>query len=169
MGEVKGNNARNSQLGMEIKFINPKTEQPEELAQVALAFFDLDTASRNRNAEYLMATGWESYGVAEDTELNITKAGNGYTKWSATRRGNGWDNPRDPSLLTGKQRARTVQMTFKNVSKIRLHVGTTRGRYERHFLFATQPALECGKVKWRQKVDLRADHGLKRRALDALQ
>merc|ERR1712232_190841 len=87
--------------------------QSIHLPHAALSFFDLDTGAENvKSVEHVsIGRGYSAYWLSNETEVNVTHK-DGLTVFTATKEGNGKDNPSDPVQLTELQKDRAITIEY---------------------------------------------------------
>jgi len=141
-----------------LKVVDPNSGKDLVLPRVAIAFFDLDTGKGGtRSVEYLKIRGYTHYFLTNSTELTVTHDNFGDTIFSATKEGNGDDNPTHPLTLTAEQKDRVVSFDFHNVDHLLFQLGASEGKTARVFTFTLRPALRCADTKLADGSTLPAD------------
>ena len=132
-------------LNLEIKFVDPATDLPLEVEEFDLSFLDLDGGMTSAK-ETVIIGGFDSYHLSTASTIEVKKSGE-VTEFSSSVFGERADNPHDPLYLTDTQKAKAVDLHFKQVSKIplTLKVSASVWTYGRDFMFAGKSAVkDCG-------------------------
>lgn len=98
-------------LGFQFRFVRSGTRTPVTLKEFYFSFLDLDKHGR-RCSEQIEIRGFEKYYVTRASELRISTAVDGYTKFAASTHHQTGDNPKDVNNLTPKQANRAVTLLF---------------------------------------------------------
>jgi len=110
------------------------------------SFFDLDTGGELGPVETISASGFRSYNVTADTEINVTTLTHG-ASFTGTKFGNGLDNPMHPLSLTTGQMNRAVTLSFPGgVSEFHATLNATKGtgaRGARNYMFSGPSTIVC--------------------------
>jgi len=130
-------------VDLDFTLVSSQSGDPVELDSFFFSIFDVDMGKNGEAGEVVSIGGFEQYFVSEETELQISEAGDGRTNFSATTYGVGGDNPKDPLNLTAVQSNRAVTFLFKKTSKfaVTFNVGSANFPHGRHFLFAGRSSV----------------------------
>eukprot|EP00927_Polykrikos_kofoidii_P027199 TRINITY_DN2401_c0_g1_i6.p1 TRINITY_DN2401_c0_g1~~TRINITY_DN2401_c0_g1_i6.p1 ORF type:complete len:495 (-),score=68.98 TRINITY_DN2401_c0_g1_i6:106-1590(-) len=111
----------NGQCGTAVKLrfrlVGHYDGSPVVVPNVCLSFADIDGGIDGKCTEAVTIDGFDSFYLADKTELLVTTS-DGATTFSATTRGQGSDNPADPSAMSDLQSRRAVGFSFPWASEI---------------------------------------------------
>lgn len=118
------------------------------LGKAAITFFDLDAGlNGNQSVEFIrVRNNFASYWLTNTTEVQVDE-GEEYTKFAASKRGTGTDNPANPIKLTPLQKNRAVTVSYDDIDHIEIEVGASEGKTVRVFQFTVRPALACAQTE----------------------
>merc|ERR1712039_79150 len=100
------------------------------------------------SVEHVEICDYHAYYLTDETEVS-TKKDNATNcmVYTATKAGNGSDNPTDPLALTPLQKNRAVTVRFEDKSSFDFEIGASKGSHGRVFSFVLRPSLLCAKTK----------------------
>jgi len=112
------NVAAGTSVALTLAFVDAFDEPVEriELPCVTLSFFDFDNGVFS--SEVLQVGSFDTYTVADGTELTVSSDGSGETRFASSTRGQAL--PTVSTDLSEQQRQRTVALRFSDVSSIDL-------------------------------------------------
>merc|ERR1712083_552891 len=96
--------------------------------------------------EHVTVCNYKEYYLTNSTEIETTKDDDCAT-FTASKSGNGTDNPDDPLALTKLQKNRAVTLMFEDTSAFNVEIGATAGELGRVFSFVLRPSLLCAGTK----------------------
>uniref|UniRef100_A0A7S0FL21 Uncharacterized protein n=1 Tax=Pyrodinium bahamense TaxID=73915 RepID=A0A7S0FL21_9DINO len=143
-------------LTLSIRGVDPHTGESLVLPHAAITFFDID-AGRGRGVEFVKVRGYSDYWLTNSTELVVTRGASGDATFTASREGDGRDNPTDPLSLTALQKNRAVSVEFENADLMTFELGASEGQTLRQVKFVLRPALRCADTKLADGSALAAD------------
>jgi len=123
---------------------DPILNESIPLPHGVISFFDLDKGPKA--VEHVTVTGFKTYYLSNETEVNVTEDGK-FTTFTATMEGTGTDNPTDPVALTPLQKNRAITIEYADAPYFDFEVGTSAGHTGRVFTFVFRPSLLCAKTK----------------------
>uniref|UniRef100_A0A7S4SQ79 Uncharacterized protein n=1 Tax=Alexandrium monilatum TaxID=311494 RepID=A0A7S4SQ79_9DINO len=132
-----------SQVDLKMTFLDRKSMEPLVMPDLALTFFDLDTAHQGKSREFVTLSGFTRYHLTDNTEVKVSELDDGATKFEASTFGDGHDNPTDPMFLTHQQKNRAVTAFYRNVKEVSFRIGAGAGVGPRFFTFVGRPSLLC--------------------------
>eukprot|EP00927_Polykrikos_kofoidii_P072560 TRINITY_DN68662_c0_g1_i1.p1 TRINITY_DN68662_c0_g1~~TRINITY_DN68662_c0_g1_i1.p1 ORF type:complete len:497 (-),score=72.52 TRINITY_DN68662_c0_g1_i1:235-1725(-) len=107
----------NSSVKLRFQLVNHDDGFAVVVPKFCLSFADIDAGIDGRCKEAVTVEGIRKPFLADKTDLLITTS-NGATTFSAQTRGQGSDNPTNPSAMSDLQSRRAVGFTFSSVSEI---------------------------------------------------
>jgi hypothetical protein len=125
-----------------------KNRKPIIIPELDITFFDLDSHSAGKEAEFVKIKKPDSHFHTKGSFVDISEGTDGYVTFKATVAGTGSDNPKDPLLLTTKQKHKAVTVRYLNTGSFEAELGSTTGGEGgwRGFLFVFRPSLLCAKT-----------------------
>jgi hypothetical protein len=131
------------EVRLRLSAMRPGTNDSMTLRRATFTFFDLDTHPSGHNVEYVKAAGSTGTITYEGTELVESDEADEKT-FTASRPGNGGDNPTDPLDLTEQQLQRAVTFIFEPFMEATITLGSSGGQFHgRKFDFVGRPSLQC--------------------------
>lgn len=141
---------------------NTSSKEDIRMPSFALTFFDLDTGRDNVNSvEFVKTGGFTNYYLTNTTQIKVSQTADDidpkkfnvskdiieeplpqYT-FTASKEGNGDDNPTNPLQETIEQKNKMVSFHYSDVDKVIFQIGASEGQTVRVFDFAFRPALRC--------------------------
>lgn len=124
--------------------VDSATDAPVAVKDLALTFYDLDQAKKNKQQETVSACGAQEVYTTSDTELIHTASGTCHS-FTSTTRGTGKDNPAKPDELTKTQAARSITYEFHARASISFSASISGfSKSPRPILFSFVPQVACG-------------------------
>jgi len=153
-------------LSFTIGAYNPETNESVKLPFFSITFFDLDEGDDHQSSEYVLAKDFEHYYVEEDTEVNVTKMEDGVSRFGATKKGTGDDNPKESEALAPLMKNKAVTLSYLNREHAEFTIGAEEGKTFRGFSFVLRPSLVCAKTKINGKEEDPGAPGIKPPLMD---
>jgi len=132
-----------SSMTIEFSFRDALTNAPVVMPELAMTWYDLDQDQHNTCREQVVAAGFKTYTLSQNTEIIKTVLPDGSMAFQSSTFGDGDDNPTDPLHLTQQQRNRAVSFEYENVRTVRFTLSAASGTGARFFTFVGRPALLC--------------------------
>jgi len=116
------------------QFLDAETGKPVALKCFYFTVIDLDSG-RGRTTESVTVKGFKQYWLMPGSEVNVSQGSKG-TTFTATKFGNGDDNPTDRRLMSDQQLQRSVGMKFEDTDHFVLNFDIASKGFPRNFLFS---------------------------------
>jgi len=133
-------------VDLDFSFVSSSSGLPVEMATIDFSILDADTGLTSAQ-ESVTVSGFDSFYVSKETEIQVSTAPDGRATFTATQSGHRQDNAKDPLHLTERQAKRSVNFVFTTVSKISMTLAVSNSAwvYGRDFLFSGKSAVkDCG-------------------------
>jgi len=135
-----------TKVGLVLEAYDPDTDKPVEIPHGSLTFFDVDEGPGDTGREYVLAHGFQTFYVANATEVFVMENSDGSKTFLGTCPSIGTDNPASSWILQPHQKQKAVTLEFKQVKELRFTLGATDGSWPRYFEFAATPSVVCAQT-----------------------
>jgi len=126
-------------------FIDPATNEPQNITAFTMVFFDFDFGPGGKASEEVIlhdADTVKNFFVSGNSSVNITpqidESGDTDVYFDATEQGSVEDNPQFPYILSGLQLRKCICIEFADLSYFTLQFNVENGGKGRNFMTASQ-------------------------------
>lgn len=143
-----------------VEIFDPVMNEFFHMKDPSMTFFDLDAGVNGTHAvEFLSIGNFQEAFLVKDSEILMSQNNDHSWKFSATKEGNGTDNPTSSYSLTPLQKKRAVTLVYEDDVAVSFSIFASPGKTVRVFAFELSPAIVCAYTKHLNGTLTKAKYG----------